>query len=114
MRPWLALQHAGADFETETAPIELGKRKPNDVTDGAAEREGALLAERRKLGSVTGLFPTLMVGDTAIHDSLAICEWVNEAYPAAGLWPESAVERARARAISCEMHSGFANIRTHL
>jgi glutathione S-transferase len=114
MRPWLALKHAGADFVTETADVELGKRSPNDPSDAAAEREGQLLAERRKMGSVTGLFPTLHVGEAAIHESLAICEWANDAFPAAGLWPDDAIERARARAISCEMHAGFTNIRTHL
>lgn len=71
------------------------------------------------MGSVTGLFPTLKVEtedgvSTTIHESLAICEWVNDAFPAAGLWPDDTLARARARAISCEMHAGFANVRTHL
>lgn len=115
MRPWLALTHAGAKFETATADVELGKRNPNDPSDGAAEQEGKLLAERRKIGSVNGFFPTLRVGDdTLIHESLAICEWANDAFPAARLWPEDREARARARAISCEMHSGFTNVRTHL
>jgi glutathione S-transferase len=114
MRPWLALTHAGAEFSTETAAVELGKRNPNDPMDGMRERSGEKLAERRKLGSVTGLFPVLHVGGSAIHESLAICEWANDAFPEAKLWPDDAVERARARAISCEMLSGFANVRTRL
>jgi glutathione S-transferase len=103
MRPWLALRHAGANFETETIQVDVEEPRTGDV-----------LAHRRKLGSVTGLFPVLHVGDTAVHESLAICEWTNEAFRAARLWPEHALERARARAISCEMLSGFTNIRTHL
>lgn len=114
MRAWLALRHAGVDVVTETAPLELGKRNPNDPNDAAKERSGEGLAARRKLGSVTGLFPVLHVGDAAIHESLAICEWANDTHPAAGLWPEDAVDRARARSISCEMLAGFANVRTHL
>ena len=114
MRPWLALTHAGAKFEVETAGVELGKRSPIDPNDAAAEQEGAELAKRRKMGSVTGLFPTLRVGEATIHESLAICEWVNDTYPAAGLWPDDALVRAQARAISCEMHAGFTNVRTHL
>lgn len=114
MRPWLALKHAGADVSVETVETELGKRSPNDPTDAASEKTGEKLAARRKAGSVTGLFPVLHVGDTAIHESLAICEWANEAFPAAHLWPADSLARARARAISCEMLSGFANIRTHL
>lgn len=104
MRPWLALRHAGADFVTETAEVDLSKRDPSD------EKR----ATRRKLGSVTGLFPVLHVDDTAIHESLAICEWVNEAFPDAMLWPSDPLARARARSLSCEMLTGFSNIRAHL
>jgi len=114
MRPWLALTHAGAELTTETADIELGKRNPNNPADAIREKSGEVLAERRRMGSVTGLFPVLDVEGTRIHESLAICEWVNEAFPSAGLWPEDASTRARARSISCEMLSSFANIRTHL
>lgn len=114
MRAWLALRHAGADFVTDTAEVDLSKRNPTAHADGSNERSGDTLAARRKLGSVTGLFPVLHVDDTPIHESLAICEWVNEAYPAAHLWPADSLARARARAISCEMISSFANIRTHL
>src|SRR5687767_13539316 len=93
MRPWLALRHAGAEFVTDTAVIELGKRNPNDPKDAERERSGAELVERRKIGSVTGLFPVLYAGETPIHESLAICEWVGEAFPAAGLWPDEPLER---------------------
>jgi glutathione S-transferase len=46
-----------------------------------------------------------------LWDSLAICEYLNEQFPAAELWPADRVQRARARAISAEMHSGFAALR---
>jgi glutathione S-transferase len=114
MRPWLALRHAGADFVAETVEIELDKRSPNDPGDGAPGKTGDLLSLRRGLGSVTGLFPVLHVGDVRIHESLAICEWVHETYPDAQLWPADALLRARARSVSCEMLSGFASVRTHL
>ena len=114
MRPWLALRHAGADVKVDTVEVDLAKRSPNEPTDATKERSGDVLVERRKLGSVSGLFPVLHVGDTPIHESLAICEWVNEAFPEAKLWPEDSLARAQARAISCEMLSSFANIRTHL
>lgn len=114
MRPWLALRHAGADVIVETVETDLSKRSPNDPGDAAEEKSGEKLAERRKLGSVTGLFPVLHVGDTPVHESLAICEWTNEAFPEARLWPEDALARARARALSCEMLTSFANLRTHL
>lgn len=102
MRPWLALTAAGAKFETETVPLELGTANPPS------------LAERRKLGSVRGLFPVLRVDGTPIHESLAICEYVAEAFPQAGLWPADPVRRAEARAISCEMLSGFGDLRREM
>jgi glutathione S-transferase len=114
MRPWLALTHAGAEFETETAEMQLGKRYPS-APDKAADADAAReLASRRTKGSVTGLFPVLSVDGCLIHESLAICEWVNEAYPDARLMPENAIERARVRAISCEMLSGFVHMRNHM
>lgn len=114
MRPWLALRHAGANFITDTVEVDLTKRNPNNPGDAAAEKAGDTLRARRKIGSVTGLFPVLHVDDVAIHESLAICEWVNEMFPEANLWPTDTLARARARALSCEMVSGFSNIRTHL
>jgi glutathione S-transferase len=106
MRPWLALTHAGADFETQTVEVPLGRDARKD--------DEATLRDRRTRGSVTGLFPVLHVGGEPIHESLAICEWAHESFPHAGLWPEHPLDRARARAISSEMASGFSNMRTHM
>src|SRR5690606_41043982 len=101
MRPWIVLTHAGAEFTTRTDELPHMTRK-------ADEPETTLsLAERRKLGSVHGLFPVLDVDGTPIHESLAICEYAAETFPEAGLWPEDRLDRARARAISCELVSGF-------
>merc|ERR1719384_1330269 len=49
-----------------------------------------------------------------IWDSLAICEFVAEQYPEAGLWPADPKARALARAAACEMHSGFQSLRQEL
>lgn len=115
MRPWLALTHAGAAFATETAEPVLGRQPAGAGDDGSlAKIARDELGARRQMGSVTGLFPVLHVGGTAIHESLAICEWVNEAFPEARLLPEEPLARARARAVSCEMLGGFTNLRTHL
>ena len=103
MRPWIALTHAGAKFETVTVEL-AGMGTPNAPP----------LAQRRKLGSVRGLFPVLRVDDTPIHESLAICEYAAEAYPQAALWPADPVVRAEARSVSCEMLSGFGNMRREL
>jgi glutathione S-transferase len=115
MRPWLALHHAGTEFVTETATIELGRQTVASNDDASlAKVSRDALQERRAKGSVTGLFPVLHVGDTKIHESLAICEWANDAYPEARLHPEEVLARARARALACEMLSSFVNLRTNM
>ncbi|MFZ5962296.1 glutathione S-transferase N-terminal domain-containing protein [Thalassococcus sp. BH17M4-6] len=58
--------------------------------------------------------PTLVTGEgTVIWDSLAIAEELASRHPKAGLWPEDPAARATARALACEMHSGFAALRSH-
>lgn len=113
MRPWIVLTHAGATFETETVALPHMQRQGDAIDHNAdlAQPDTTPLAERRALGSVRGLFPVLRVDDIPIHESLAICEYAAELYPDARLWPTDAVDRARARAISCEMLSGFGHMR---
>lgn len=110
MRPWLVLTHAGADFRTET--VELAHMQRSAAS--TEKREPTSLADRRALGSVHGLFPVLRVDDVPIHESLAICEYAAEAFPNAKLWPDDSLRRAEARAISCEMVSGFSSLRGQL
>ena len=98
MRAWLALTQAGADFETETAEIEDFATTP--------------LEERRKMGSITGLFPVLRIDGAPVHESLAISEFAAEAYPEADLWPRDTIARAQARSYCAEMASGFGAMRS--
>ncbi len=114
MRPWLALTHAGVPFTTRTVQPTLGHQSPVDGTTTGGPDALSDLGRRRTMGSVTGLFPVLWVGDVPIHESLAICEWAHEERPQARLWPADRLERARARALACEMASGFTQLRTHL
>jgi glutathione S-transferase len=107
MRPWLALEHAGARFTTHTADVEIGVQDDRGRALSPTQQRTA----RRALGTASGFFPVLYVDDTPIHESLAICEWVAESFPAAGLWPEAGIARARARAVAAEMHAGFAALR---
>ncbi|MEQ1929955.1 MAG: glutathione S-transferase family protein [Parvularculaceae bacterium] len=95
LRPWLILKHAGIPF-TE-----------NIIRFGRAETRTEMLRQ-----SPTGLVPCLVDGETAIWDSLAIAEYVNEAFPEKQLWPGARQARAEARSVSAEMHSGFSGLRT--
>lgn len=96
LRPWLALKKAGAEFDE----VEIALRQP-DTKSSILE------------WSPSGKVPCLVHGPVKIWDSLAICEYAAEIFPAARLWPEDAQARAVARAVSAEMHSGFPNLRNH-
>ena len=97
LRPWLALKHTGAAFTETLIPL----RQENNTT------EAAILPH-----SPSGLVPALKDGDLVIVDSLAICEYLHEAYPAAKLWPDDRALRALGRAAAAEMHSGFQALRS--
>ncbi len=94
MRGWLALKLAGADFEE--VGFHLGE-------------QGIRKAIREH--SPTGKVPALRHGDLVVWDSLAIAEYLAERFPDAGMWPENVADRALARSISAEMHSGFPAMR---
>lgn len=97
LRPWLVLRATGAPF----AEIRIPLRQPDTR---------ARIMEHSPAGKV----PVLKDGGLAVWDSLAICEYLAEKFPAARLWPEAAATRAVARAVSAEMHSGFAALRRDL
>jgi glutathione S-transferase len=97
LRPWLALRHAGAPFSEVVIPLDQ---------PGTRAAIGAQ--------SPSGRVPLLAHGELRIWESLAICEYLAELFPAARLWPEDRAARAVARAVSCEMHAGFATLRHHL
>lgn len=97
MRAWLHLRASGIDFDVERIPM---------FVDGWQERV------RRY--SPAGRVPVLLDGDLAIWDSLAIIEYVIERSPGALGWPVARRDRALARSICAEMHSGFIAIRNEL
>jgi glutathione S-transferase len=97
LRGWLALKHTGVPFDEEVIPLDEANTRANILRQ-----------------SPSGRVPALRHGEDVIWDSLAIGEYLAELFPAARLWPEGAQARAAARAVSAEMHSGFAALRSHL
>ncbi|HEX3499002.1 MAG TPA: glutathione S-transferase family protein [Stellaceae bacterium] len=97
LRPWLALKQTGAEFAEELIPLS------------EANTRSTILRY-----SPSGRVPALTHGGLTVWDSLAICEYLAETFPAAQLWPADLAARAVARAVSAEMHSGFAALRNHL
>ncbi|MDD1793653.1 glutathione S-transferase family protein [Enterovibrio sp. ZSDZ42] len=58
--------------------------------------------------------PVLVDGPIEVWDSLAICEYVNDQYLGGKGWPGDIAQRAKARAFSAEMHSGFQALRNEM
>lgn len=94
LRAWLALRHVSAPF-TE---IRLAMDTPE-------------FKSRVREYSPTGKVPLLKHGNLTVWDSISICEYLAERFPAARLWPDDAATRAAARCVSAEMHAGFMAIR---
>jgi glutathione S-transferase len=90
LRPWLLMKEAGIDFDEHRIVLDTPTFK----------QEIAAFSD-------AGRVPILQLGDLTVWDSLAICETVAERWPEKALWPADADERAYARAICAEMHSGF-------
>lgn len=91
-RAWLILTKLGIDFEEVYVPL---------FAHGFKER----LLQHSPAGKV----PIYLDGELAIWDSLAIAEYLSEKYPR--LWPSDVNQRAHARSIVAEMHSGFSALR---
>jgi len=97
LRGWLPLKQLGVPFEEVMIPL---------YDEGSKD---AILRQ-----SPSGKVPALHHKGRMVWESLAIGEYLAEEFPAARLWPEEAGARARARAVSAEMHAGFANLRVEL
>lgn len=94
LRPWLLLRHMEIPFEEVYIPLYQAES-----------------ARSLAQWSPSGLVPALVDGDLTVWDTLAIGEYLNERFPALGLWPDDAADRAVARSVSAEMHAGFAALR---
>lgn len=64
--------------------------------------------------SPAGRVPILIDQDLKVWDSLAICEYANDVLAPGRGWPGDPSQRARARTICAEIHSGFLALRTQL
>ena len=98
LRGWLVVKLTGVSFETKLFNFHTTER--------------AQIAKT----SPSGMVPALTVARAGqapfwVWDSLAIGEFLAQAHPGSHLWPEDVWARARARSVSAEMHSGFADLR---
>lgn len=97
LRPWLALKQTGLPFSLTVIPLKQDDTKAQ------------ILAR-----SPSGKVPALIHDGLTVWDSLAICEYLAELAPDAGLWPSDRAARATARSVAAEMHSSFTALRSNM
>ena len=97
LRPWLVLKRTAVAFDEVVIPLNQ-----------PGSRETILKY------SPSGKVPALHHGGVTVWESLAICEYLAESFANFELWPKDPPARALARAVSAEMHAGFAALRQHL
>lgn len=99
MRPWILMKQAGIPFEEVKVrfdSFESGSQFKKTI--------GAL--------NPVAKVPVLVDGDLVVWDTLAIAEYLAETFPEKQLWPRAVADRARARSICAEMHSGLGSLRS--
>lgn len=94
LRPWLLMKQLGIAFDEITIPLDLPDTKVKVLKHSPA-----------------GKVPILIDGDVTVWETIAIMEYVGEAY-GAPVWPEDRKARAMARSVAAEMHSGFSALRS--
>jgi len=100
MRPWVAMRQLGIPF-TEVM-VRFDSFAP-----------GSQFKQTMRALTPTHNVPLLVHDGLAVWDTLAIAEYLAEEFLHAGIWPKAFADRARARSICAEMHSGFGALRSH-
>lgn len=95
LRAWLPLAHFGIPFKETRLTL---------FTPAFREAIGKW--------SPAGRVPVLVDDGFAVWDTLAIAEYLAERHPEHALWPRDRQQRARARSVCAEMHSGFGALRS--
>jgi glutathione S-transferase len=104
MRPWVLM--------TQTSIAFTEQRIRLDNFDADSDFKQAVLTIS-PAGKVPVLIDSSLSANSAIWDSLAICEYLAETHPELQLWPADKATRARARSLCAEMHSGLGQLRSH-
>src|SRR5476649_912486 len=96
LRGWTAMMLSGAPFSEVMVPL-AGESEPNPTN---------------RSFSPTARVPCLHDGANIVWDSLSIAEYLAERHP--GMWPGDSTQRAWARSVCAEMHSGFSSLRNEM
>ena len=93
LRPWVLMRTLGIAFADER------------VTFAGLDNYDAF-----RSFAPNGMVPVLVDGERTVWDSLAIALYLGDRHE--GVWPNGEAARAWAQCVACEMHSGFAALRT--
>ena len=93
LRPWLLMKQLGIPFDEIVIPLDLPDTKAKVLAHSPA-----------------GKVPILVDGDVTVWESIAIMEYIGDAF--APVWPSDRDARAMARSIAAEMHAGFPALRS--
>nr|WP_217283557.1 glutathione S-transferase family protein [Aquabacterium terrae] len=99
MRPWVLMTQFELPFE------EVMLRFDGFTPDSRFKQAISRL-------SPTARVPLLVDDGFAVWDTLAIAEYLADKFPERPLWPADRLQRARARSLCAEMHSGFGALRS--
>ncbi len=94
LRPWLALTHFKVPFDEVVIPLDQDAT-PKDILTH----------------SPTGKVPVLHHGGITVWESLAILDYLAEAFYDRLWWPTDPHAKAYARTIAAEMYAGFGALR---
>jgi len=94
LRPWLLMKQLGVAFDEILIPLDLPDTRSRVLQHSPA-----------------GKVPVLIDGDVTVWDTIAIMEYVGDAY-GVPVWPGDLKARAMARSVAAEMHAGFQAIRS--
>ena len=100
MRPWVLMKQAGIAFEEIQVRFD-------------SFEAGSIFKKTLRQHSPVGKVPVLIDDGFPVWDTLAIAETLAERFPELNLWPNDRHQRARARSVCAEMHSGFTALRQH-
>jgi glutathione S-transferase len=104
---------ANKNYSSWSLRAWLGLTQAGIVFDEMKIRLGFPDTKERILGySPAGKVPVLLDGQIRVWESIAILEYAAERWPEKRMWPADRGARALARAVSAEMHAGFAALRT--
>jgi glutathione S-transferase len=93
LRPWLLMKQLGIPFDEIVIPLDLPDTKAKVLKHSPA-----------------GKVPILIDGDVTVWESIAIMEYIGDAF--APVWPSDRDARAMARSVAAEMHAGFSALRS--